>query len=94
MIKYKTHLREGATEDEAREAATQVVGHLSMCASATDDPFEFADKVEVTTYPSRQGGMYVCGALDREPVNKHLDREVPRSEFEIPGAQPAGRQEV
>lgn len=93
MIKYKTYLREGATEDEEREATTLVVGHLSMCASTTDDPREFADKVELSTYPSRQGGVYICGTLDCEPVNKHLTREVPRSEFEIPGARAAGHEE-
>lgn len=65
------------------DTGLHVRGTLSMMASATEDPDEFAEEVTISTRPSRRGGYWLHGLLDRPMVADYLDTEVPKSEYTI-----------
>lgn len=83
---YKLYVEDPQDGKAVADASVQVCQHLSACASATDSPDEFYGEVKLHTHPSRSGGVYICGTLDRDPQSKWLDVEVPREDYEIPGA--------
>lgn len=79
-IEYRQYVPEG-TDQALIEG--YVRGNLSMQADPDDDPAALADEVVITVRESRSDGCWVHGALDLPAHCEDLEREVPRSEFEI-----------
>lgn len=79
-LEYRQYVPEGTDQAPIEE---YVRGNLSMQADPNDDPEALADDVVITVRESRRGGCWVHGALEHPAVCEDLEREVPRSEFEI-----------
>lgn len=86
-IEYKMYVPEGSSPKFDSQTEEYVRGNLSIQASPSDDPGEFADEVQITRRRSRRGGHWVHGLLDMEPYAEYLDRAVNPRHYEIRGAR-------
>lgn len=83
---YKLYVADPRDSEAMGAAEHGVCQHLSACASPTEDPDEFYREVLLHEHPSRDGGVYICGTLDRDPCADYLTAEVPKSEYEFNAA--------
>lgn len=77
MIAYH---RTSFTEEDYDRTREHVCQHISSIASATDDPNEFENQVQIQTSTNEDGSTRIYGQLDREPT---CDYSLPE-EFEYP----------
>lgn len=63
MLTYERSTNYAGVED----TKAHIVAHLSSLASATDDPDEYADRVEITAKESASGVLLV-GELDGDDI--------------------------